>query len=178
MGHGVIGYEHRVPWITENPDSGIIRGEDSMYVYFTVNGATVSPGDYNVAIVFSSNDPVTPDKVVTLNITVQPPTNVDEQIAEHAIPQTYIISQNYPNPFNPETIIRYQLPRSSQVVLKIFNILGQDVQTLINTQQQAGYYSIVWNGKDNNGMVVPSGVYIFRIEAGDFIRANKMILIR
>ncbi len=94
------------------------------------------------------------------------------------IPTEFALAQNYPNPFNPETEIRYALPQAERVTIEIFNVLGQKVRTLLNTQQNAGYYNVRWNGRDNNGRLAGSGLYIYRISAGSFVAARKMILLR
>ena len=167
-----------VPWIVEDPTRGVVKGEDSMFVKFTVNADSIAAGDYNIVIIFASNDPVTPEKIIPLNITVQPLTNVAEASTAQAIPTSFTVFQNYPNPFNPETIIKYELPKTSQIVLKVYNMLGQELKTLVNAKQPAGYYNVTWNGKDSSANLLPSGVYIFRIKAGDFVSAKKMILIR
>jgi hypothetical protein len=89
------------------------------------------------------------------------------------IPKEYALSQNYPNPFNPLTAIKYDLPKDSRVNLKVFNILGQEVTTLVNEEQKAGYRSVQWNASN-----VASGVYFYRIQAGDFIASKKLLLLR
>ncbi|MFC1724061.1 kelch repeat-containing protein [candidate division KSB1 bacterium] len=94
------------------------------------------------------------------------------------LPKTYDLSQNYPNPFNPETSIKYQLPKASKVMLKIFNILGQEVKTLLNETKKAGYYNIKWDGRNNLGLKAASGIYIYRISAGEFIKTRKMVLLK
>lgn len=103
-------------------------------------------------------------------------TRVEERITD--IPITYALEQNYPNPFNPETTIRFQLPKAGQVVLKIFNIIGAEVRTLMDAPYQAGYHRIHWDGKDNNGHPVASGVYLYRLQAGNFSQLKKMSLLR
>ncbi|MFQ5652651.1 MAG: FlgD immunoglobulin-like domain containing protein [bacterium] len=95
------------------------------------------------------------------------------------LPTVFTLSQNYPNPFNPTTRIHYTLPRDSQVVLRIFNVVGQKVRDLVvNNRQAAGAYTAVWDGKDDFGRAVASGLYIYHIEAGDFVQSRKMTLIR
>jgi hypothetical protein len=89
------------------------------------------------------------------------------------IPNQYSLSQNYPNPFNPVTMIKYQLPMTSDVNLSIYNLLGQKVANLVNKKQQAGYHQVEW---DASGFA--SGVYYYRIEAGEFQDVKKMILIK
>lgn len=93
-------------------------------------------------------------------------------------PETFDLFQNYPNPFNPETTIRYQLGRASEVSLKIFNILGQEIKTLINEERLAGSYAITWDGKDNLGRQAASGIYIFRLTAGDVKMSKRMLLLK
>jgi hypothetical protein len=88
------------------------------------------------------------------------------------------LEQNYPNPFNPTTTIPYKLPRSSRVNLIIYNNLGQEILTLVNGYQTAGEYQVVWDGRDNQGRPVPSGVYIYRLQGENFSDSRKMMLIR
>ena len=95
-----------------------------------------------------------------------------------SIPTEFGLDQNYPNPFNPETEIPFRIPEESDVVLKIFNIRGQLVRALIQADYSPGFHSIRWDGKDNNGMTVSSGVYIYRFQAGDFVHVKKMSLLR
>lgn len=95
-----------------------------------------------------------------------------------AIPESYRLYQNYPNPFNPTTNIRYQLPKPSEVVLKIFNILGQEVRTVVYEKQSAGVKTVKWDGKNNSGQKVSTGIYIYRLQAGNKILSKKMLLLR
>jgi hypothetical protein len=100
-------------------------------------------------------------------------------IAENReIPQDYRLLQNYPNPFNPATAIGYALPQISRVELKIYNLLGQEIRTLVDKQQQPGKYTITWDGADNHGQQVSSGIYIYQIKAGDYVESRKMVLLR
>jgi len=99
------------------------------------------------------------------------------------IPNSYALGQNYPNPFNPVTRINYQLPYSSDVKISIFNILGQEVATLVNSHQEFGYYQVNWNSKNIKGKQASSGVYFYRIKAiGDngtsFTQTHKMLLLK
>jgi len=99
-------------------------------------------------------------------------------ITEEIVPTKTELIGNYPNPFNPETVIKYSLKDNVKVNLEIFNMLGQKVKTLINEYQSSGYKTIVWNGLDDNGNNVSSGVYIYKLISGDFIQSKKMILMR
>ena len=93
-------------------------------------------------------------------------------------PKEFALEQNFPNPFNPETEIRFQLPESSSVVLKIYNILGQEIRTLADRQYKAGFYSVLWDGKDYRGNMVSSGIYLYQLQAGSFSQIKKMSLLR
>jgi hypothetical protein len=88
-------------------------------------------------------------------------------------PNTYALYQNYPNPFNPVTLIRYDIPKASFVTIVIFDLLGREVTKLVNDKKPAGRYEAEWNGG-----FVPSGVYIYKIKAGDFVDTKKMVLVK
>ncbi len=92
---------------------------------------------------------------------------------EVGTPSAYYISQNYPNPFNPSTTIRYQIPQDGIVTLKIYDILGAEVATLVNEEKVAGKYEVNFNASS-----LASGVYLYKIQAGDFISSKKMILLK
>lgn len=94
------------------------------------------------------------------------------------LPKTFDISQNYPNPFNPSTTIRYSLQRTSQVEIAVFNLLGEKVRTLEEGEQRPGEYLTTWDGTDQQGKSVASGVYFYRIKAGDFTDTRKMVLMK
>jgi hypothetical protein len=88
------------------------------------------------------------------------------------------IAQNYPNPFNSATTISYDLSKTTSVELTIFNLLGQKIRTLVNSRQPAGKYQIQWDGRDNAGRKMASGIYLYRIKAGESIQIKKMILMK
>lgn len=93
-------------------------------------------------------------------------------------PGEFAVLQNYPNPFNPVTTIVYQLPQRSMVKLAIYNTLGQKVRTLLDQPAEAGIHSVMWNGRNDAGQPVASGIYVYRFEAGDYRKIQKMILLR
>ncbi len=104
-------------------------------------------------------------------------TSVEEEQSTNVI-TNYTLHQNYPNPFNPSTVIKYQLPSTSNAQLNIYNVKGQLVKTLVNETQNAGYYNITWDGKDNDNREVASGLYIYRITAGDYMETKRMLLMK
>jgi hypothetical protein len=104
------------------------------------------------------------------SIFVNPLTTVEERLS---VPKIFVLHQNYPNPFNPSTTIGYDLPKSGRVVLKVYDILGREVRTLVNEEQPAGRYSVRFDAAD-----LPSGVYFYRLEAGDLVASKRLIIIK
>lgn len=104
--------------------------------------------------------------------------DVEEGEEEKATRSEFSLFDNYPNPFNPETRISYFLPKACQVKLEIYNILGQRIRTLVDEDQSAGKKEIIWDGKNESGEQVASGVYFYNLQAGNFVQTKKMVLIR
>lgn len=126
--------------------------------------------------IFLESDP-TPDKSIwSLPFRMGPP-------AED-VPVVFKLHKNYPNPFNPTTAIKYALPEGSSVELKIYDLMGREVRTLVNTSMGGGYRSTVWDGSDNGGKRVGSGMYIYYFSAKsletnqEFSAGGKMVLLR
>ena len=94
------------------------------------------------------------------------------------VPVNYSLSQNYPNPFNPTTKIQFGLPVTENVQLRIYDVLGREVRSLLNERYDAGMYSVQWDGKNNFGRQVSSGMYIYHIRAGKFVQTKKMLLMK
>lgn len=99
------------------------------------------------------------------------------ELSSEELPTEYGI-ENHPNPFNPSTEIKYQLPQLVEVRIVIFNVLGQEVRTLVNGKQEAGRYTVQWNGDNEQGYKVPSGMYFLRMKAGKFIANRKLLLLK
>jgi hypothetical protein len=97
---------------------------------------------------------------------------------QQLLPKEFALSQNYPNPFNPTTAISFDLPKDEHVVLNIYNINGQLVRTLVNEKKNAGSYKVIWNGLNESGKAVASGMYIYRIKAGSFMQTKRMTLMK
>lgn len=95
-----------------------------------------------------------------------------------SVPLSYSLSQNYPNPFNPSTLIHYALKENVDVRITVYDILGRVIKTLVNEYQDAGFRSVLWSGTNNSGSEVASGIYIYKIEAGNFVDSKKMLLIK
>ncbi len=96
--------------------------------------------------------------------------------ARKSVPVAYNLGQSFPNPFNTSCVINYELPEKAQVRLEIYDLSGHKVRTLVDGEQAAGYRSVVWDGTNDNGTVVPSGVYFYKLTAGDYTATRRMIL--
>ena len=94
------------------------------------------------------------------------------------LPDTFRVNQNIPNPFNPETTIFYELPREADVSLKIYNVLGQEIRSLVSNRMSAGQHAVVWNGQDKLGHIVSSGIYFYRFIAGPADETKKMLILK
>ena len=162
------------------PDSGWVVG-DSGIVLLTTNSGLIwnrqNTGDYNnfYSTFFTSNGT---GWLIGGYGNIFKTTTGGEPIGivnnNEGIPHQFQISQNYPNPFNPISIIKYELPKSEFVTIKVFNLLGEEVKTLVNNEYRyKGYYSVEFDGSN-----IASGVYFYRIETGPFIATKKMVLIK
>jgi len=106
-------------------------------------------------------------------IEVRLPTGIDDPLSHNALPSDFALNQNYPNPFNPTTVIGFGLPTASQVNLQVFNILGQNVKTLVDRPMEAGWHEVEFDGGD-----LPSGIYFYRLRHDNGSQARKMILVK
>ena len=115
-------------------------------------------------------------EIPTLDLSLFQPADPDVRAALR-VPEvhTFGLNQNYPNPFNPSTTIRYSLADESNVRLVIYNVLGQRIRSLVNETQTAGFYSMVWDGRDAFGLQVVTGLYLYRLEAGMNVAVRKMV---
>ena len=132
---------------------------------------TVSLSSYGSAVYTIS----TQEEMVILP-PIPPIVSVDDQVA--TFPTDFHLFQNFPNPFNPSTTIRYSIVEPGNVSIKIYDVLGREVKTIVNEIKTAGTYSSKWNGNDSFGNKVSSGIYFYRMESGSFVEAKKMILLK
>lgn len=118
-----------------------------------------------------------------LTIEVESPVTSVAEGESELLPKVFALEQNYPNPFNPSTTIKYQLPAASEVKITIYNLLGRPVRILIDEEKPAGFYSINWDGLNDRGVKVASGIYLYQIKAKStvgetFLRTKKLALIK
>jgi hypothetical protein len=96
-----------------------------------------------------------------------------EETEINELPTNYYLSQNFPNPFNPTTKLRYSIPKTSKVSIKVYDILGNEIETLIKEEKPVGTYEITWYAGN-----LPSGIYFYILQAGEFVETRKMILLK
>lgn len=143
--------------------------------YYTVT--KLPAGNFNLIVQrmgflpISQNITITNTSLQNINYTIINPIGIEPVSSE--IPKTFSLSQNYPNPFNPNTTIKFDLPVSGLIKLSVYDILGREIETLINEDLKAGTYLVNWNASN-----YPSGIYFYRIETRDFTETKKMILIK
>lgn len=137
---------------------------DSIDVLSTSAGISLQPGEFRI---YTTNKIETPEQGIISAITDDTP----------VYPVSFSLEQNYPNPFNPATTIEYHIESASDVAIVIYDILGRRVQTLVNEKKNAGVYKVDWNGLDQAGNKVASGVYFYRLNAGDKSFVRKMVMI-
>ena len=152
------------PVFTVNITSAVVPPDSSqsVEVTFTPTGAI----SFNGKIEITHNAAGSPDSVT---VTGDGVTGVEDELQ----PLTYSLEQNYPNPFNPNTVIKYSIPEINKVMLKLYNLLGEEVATLVNEEKVAGYYKVEFNAA-----TLPSGVYFYQLVAKDFVITKKMILMK
>ena len=135
------------------------------------NPSSGSPGWYYLR----SSDTEVGLYVIRAFIGTGPVSDIDEI---EILPARYELAQNYPNPFNPETVISFNMPKSGSVQIKIYDVLGKEIRTLINEEKNAGKHNIYWNATDDYGRRVSSGVYFYSISADNFSQTKKMVLMK
>ena len=138
---------------------------------FTVSLLMTSHAILDEFIIITSNDPSNPSQMIALHIDTT--SNQDE-----TIPAVTRLEGNYPNPFNPSTTIRFAVKEPGQVTINIYNNKGQLVKTLVNESTKAGVHSVVWNGTDNSGKPVSSGIYLYRMQTAGLSQTRKMMLMK
>jgi hypothetical protein len=141
----------------------------------TINYASTSSARTEDGEIKLVNAIVVGEDASEMNVTIK---SVGAVSSNDALPSVRALSQNIPNPFNPTTEIAYSIPKSTQVKLEVLNILGQSVRTLVDDYKVAGNYSVIWDGRDNSQHSVASGIYLYRIAAGEYSETRKMVLMK
>lgn len=166
----VSGFESNVSWmVSVEPTAFVIPAGESQEVKVEVNPTGLSKNEYFGDLKIFSNDP----DENPYNLPVKLINNKIVSVKEKLIVTDYQLLQNYPNPFNPSTKIKYSIPENQNVVLKVFDILGKEISTLVNEKKQIGNYEVEFSAD-----YLSSGIYFYRIQAGEFIDTKKFVLIK
>ncbi len=168
----ITGRDYIIPIFTDyDPDAeqSLNDPNGTWMLFFNQGGAsTWTTGD---VFKIEYPNPLTSEDVYRLSVI----TGIEELAGTV---KDFRLFQNYPNPFNPETSIRYEVPTTSKITLEIFNILGQKLKTLLDEKKTPGQYSVIWDGTNELGHKVSSGLYIYRLEGDGFVKNRKMILLK
>jgi hypothetical protein len=156
----------------------IFRVDDPNIKSIELTPITVTNPDHSPMFIYTDANKevqsLTPE-LVGFSMPLSAPPEVSEN---PVLPKEFALKQNAPNPFNPTTYISFDLPKACDVQVEIYNVLGQSVRTLVNGYQEAGSQSVMWDGSDNSGNSVASGVYFYRINAGDYSATKKMMMLK
>lgn len=167
----IAGLGDPAEWITIDPVSGNLTAGESAEIFYTISATDLEAGVYTCDIIISGN--AVNEVVIPVELLVTPTSSQDEELS--LSPQ---LLGNYPNPFNPETEIRFILPTAGYVTIEIFNLKGEKVKDINSGLLPAGQQSLVWNGRDEQGKSVPSGIYFYRLQANPGAPVQKMILLK
>jgi len=165
-------------WLEESALYGEV-GEDFDTIYLKFETTGLSSGTYSAFLVAESNQPNGYPQNIPIRLNVDA-TSVNGT-GDLLVPKEYALQQNYPNPFSSGqagTVIKYQLPDASDVTIIVYNVLGQEVASLVKESKKAGYFQYFWNGKTTNGRQVTSGIYFYKMTAKNYSQVKKMLIMR
>jgi hypothetical protein len=168
-----------------NPDllkSGMIckwKQEDNLLrlIIFSETGGNI-PSGQNELFHIENNSLININEIQVSSVDGYPIFSVIKDGLDGQLPKGFALYQNYPNPFNPATSISFDLPKAAMTELTVYNLLGREVRCLISSNLSAGSHTVVWDGRDNNGKAVSSGIYMYRLRAADHISDRKMIFLK
>jgi len=166
----------RVIWASVSPMNGTISAGGSQDLNLTILTSDFALGNYWASLHINSNDPANEHLIIPIKLSVDLFGGMEEE-GLYTV-EGFHLYQNKPNPFNPTTTITYNLPNSADVELVIYNMLGQKVKTLVNTNQKAKLHHVVWDGTDDHGVSVASGLYIYRLKTAEHTAVNKMVFMK
>jgi len=139
----------------------------------TVNSVELTKPDHNLAFYYNDYSSGRPEVK-----TIEPDAILGRAEVKDNLPKAFALAQNSPNPFNPTTKISFAMPAAGDVHLAVYNVLGQQVKELVNSSMDAGMHDVIWDGKDNNGSTVASGIYFYKLNIGSFVDTKKMVLLK
>lgn len=153
-------------------------GKGSGSGWFTINSGEVTVDSVRIKVYNADQSATITEKFIPVAYHFSGGTAVASPPEDVGLPVSYALRQNYPNPFNPTTTIDYALPNPGEVRLVIYDLLGRHIKTLVNAKQQAGQFQTIWNSTDEQNLPVATGVYLCRMEAGDFVKVIKLALVK
>jgi subtilisin family serine protease len=175
--HNELTIQFNSGWLSTNPAAGTINPAGNQNVSVIFDATFLTEGVYTGSLTVSGSDmnhDLNPVNIpVTFHVTS---TGIEDGLVD--LPKEFALSQNFPNPFNPSTEIRFDLPVQTFVSLQVFNVLGQRVKTLVGGEMSAGYKSVAWNGVDESGAEVSSGIYFYILKTGGKTFTKKMTMLR
>ena len=180
------------PFLTDRTSGMELAWEDQdgkiTLLLYSLNGDVIKSGESALINFLISSDlqlngksPFQIKNAILVDMKCQPCflTGIDKfDVGQNKIPDEYSLSQNYPNPFNSSTEISYFLPKSEKVTLGIYNLLGENIITLVNKKQTAGFHHVEWNGQNSVGDIVPSGIYLYRLASGNYCFTKKLTILK
>lgn len=157
-------------WFSETVGTTWNAGDEMI-----IDSVFVPPGGDFIFILLSTGASITPHFEGVQKVTF----NDVEIVSDGSLlPKTFALAQNFPNPFNPSTKITFDVPKKAHVNLVIYNVLGQQVRTLVNKELDANSYSVTWEGNNDSGVKVASGMYFYKLISADFVKSRKMMLVK
>ena len=161
-------------WLTVYPLTNSLESQSTEVIDFLVNATAIDTGQYYQTITISYPESNIPNLTINLEINVEGGlVGIDE-----TLPFVYSLQQNYPNPFNPTTTIQFSVPDRSKTELKVFDIMGREVITLVNQTLEPGYHQIIWNGRNGFGQSIASGMYFTVMRSENFKAVKKMVMLK
>jgi subtilisin family serine protease len=164
-------------WLSVTPQTGTLAAGNSVEISLELDASILPSGAYDLNLEVMSNDPGMPVVTIRMHVVVDSTVTITG-VGDGQVPGTYQLHPNYPNPFNPTTTIRYDLPAAQDVKIVIYNVRGERVRVLVDRHQAPGRHEAAWDGRNSRGESVASGVYLYRIVAGEFVRTRKMTLLK
>ena len=162
-------------WFSETVGTTWNAGDEMI-----IDSVFVPPGG-DFLLIYEAAVPGGPQTSVSPNFTgAQRVTFTDIEVVSDGslLPKTFALAQNYPNPFNPSPKIAFEVPKKAHVNLAIYNVLGQQVRTLVNREMDAGKHFVIWEGDNDSGVKVASGMSFYKLTSADFVKSRKMLLVK
>jgi len=169
-----VKIKHPMFWLVVSPTSGTVLPGHSTDIDVTFDATDMAIGRYYGTIIVNSNDPENNQVSIPCTLAVGM-VGIDDYAA---VPSAFSLNQNFPNPFNPKTGISFGLPGDGFVTLKVYDIMGRCVKTLVDEKLEAGTHNIIWDGTADDGSRISSGVYFYKLSQGDNVITKKMMMLK